>query len=119
SLIELLAAFLPGGDLQKARRILKHHLDTFNDLRDTHVHLIFVAKMLRTFPAMRAFHAALVKREGRCARRTAKDIKQVKATRLAGLVRSLQTELREKDEALSSTPRPVGLDRATRAINRA
>jgi CHAD domain-containing protein len=119
SLIELLAAFLPSKDLNKARRILKHHLDAFNDLRDTHVQLIFVGGMLRTFPAMRTFHAALVKHESRCARRTAKDVKQIKTTRLARLVRSLLSELRKKDRASGSAGRAVGLERATRSIHRA
>src|SRR5260221_8758584 len=47
SLMELLGWFLGGDHLKKARRILKHHLNTFDELRDTQVQLIFVGRMLR------------------------------------------------------------------------
>ena len=117
SLMELLGWFLRSGQLNKARRILKHHLDTFDELRDIHVQLIFVGRMLRAFPAMHAFHSALLRRESRCASQTAKDIKEVKTTRLERSIRSLRAMLDEIDETPSG--RVHGLDHAIRAIDRA
>src|SRR5262245_6381387 len=75
SLVEMLSAFLPASHLKRARRHLKHQLDTFDDLRDTQVQLLLVKPMLRSFPAMRTFYLTLRKRERRCAKRTAKAVK--------------------------------------------
>src|SRR5258708_2576008 len=45
SLVELLRPFLAQGRLNKVRRALKRHLDTFSDLRDTQVQLLSLAKL--------------------------------------------------------------------------
>ena len=42
SIVELLDPFTPDGRLDKIRACLKRHLDTFDDLRDTHVQLLVV-----------------------------------------------------------------------------
>ena len=54
--IELLGAFIPEHDLRKARRALKHHLETFGELRDTQVQLVYVGRMAGTFPDAQAFY---------------------------------------------------------------
>ena len=43
--VELSGAFIPQSRLQSARRALKRHLDTFKELRDTQVQLVYVGKM--------------------------------------------------------------------------
>src|SRR5262245_6994650 len=117
SLVEMLGALLPASHLKKARRILKHHLDTFDDLRDTHVQLLFVKPMLRSFPAVRSFYLALCKREQRCAKQTAKAIEHIKTARLRRLIEALHEELCEKGKGASR--RASGLEPVMRAIDRA
>src|SRR5713101_4640627 len=95
SIVDLLGAFLAEGPVKKTRRILKRHLDRFDELRDTHVQLLSVGKMLLVFPALQPFHAALEEQERRAVKSTARKIKRVKAPRLARLVETLAKGLEE------------------------
>ena len=78
SSLELLGGFLPARRVEKRQRLLKRHLDLFDDLRDTQVQLAAVGKLLRGFPAARPFQACLLEREERFARKTRKSIRQVR-----------------------------------------
>jgi CHAD domain-containing protein len=101
SIVELLGAFIRDGRIKKARRALKRHLDAFDDLRDTHVQLLYVGKMLRAFPAVRPFHAYLLKREGRFTTETRKRIKRIKTKRLGQLIARCKEELRQQHKRRS------------------
>lgn len=91
--VELLGAFIPDRDIRKVRAALKQHLDTFAQLRDTQVQLVYVGQMTRAFPAARAFREWLLKREARFTRRTRKDIKRIKTRRLARQLGAFEREL--------------------------
>lgn len=82
STVELLGAFVRKGRIRKAHRALKRHLDSFDDLRDTQVQLLYVRKMLWIGQAVRLFHAYLSKREDRYTSATRKRIKRIKTKRL-------------------------------------
>ena len=92
--VELLHAFIPDRDIEKSRVALKQHLDTFADLRDTQVQLVYVGRLIRAFPAARNFHEWLLKREARFARRACKNIKRVKTKRLARRIGKFERQLR-------------------------
>jgi CHAD domain-containing protein len=92
SLLGLLGPFMAGGRARKIERMLKRHLDTFNDLHDTQVQALAVGKMLRSFPAVSAFHVYLLERERRLTRSTRKHIKRVKTRRLGKLIGSCVAE---------------------------
>lgn len=92
SLLSLLSPFLDPACFKKAHLYLKQHLDTFDDLRDTQVQLAAVKKMLRDFPAARAFYENLLKREARLTRRTRKDIKRIKTKQLGKLLAACRQE---------------------------
>ena len=72
--VELLRVFIPEQAVRKVRRALKQHLDTFDELRDTQVQLVYVGRMTRTFPAARAFRNWLQQREVRFTRQTSKAV---------------------------------------------
>ncbi len=93
SLTKLLGPFLPAGRLRKVERALKHHLDTFDDLRDAHVQLLAVEKFRRTFPGARSFYNHLLKREDRLARKARKDIKGIRTRRLGKLIAACGEEI--------------------------
>ena len=86
SLVDLLGAFLPAGRLRKVERALKRHLDTFDELRDSQVQLAELRGLAKQFPAARLFRSYLSKRETRLADTTRRQIRRVKARRLAGLL---------------------------------
>src|ERR1035437_6459657 len=74
STLELLDGFLPSRQMEKAQRILKHHRDAFDELRDTQVQLAAVGGMRRAFPALSPFYACLREREERLTRKTCKRL---------------------------------------------
>src|SRR5947209_2859081 len=84
--LELLGSFLAPGRLKKAQIALKRHLDTFDDLRDTHVQLITVQAMADRFPAAAKFEAYLKRREERFTRQTRKCVNCIKSRRLNRLI---------------------------------
>ena len=86
STVELLGGFLPARQVEKARRLLKRHLDVFADLRDTQVQLAAVGGMRRAFPAARPFQACLREQEERFIRKTRKNIRKVRTGRLGKLI---------------------------------
>jgi CHAD domain-containing protein len=94
-MMELLGPFLAAKRVRKARAALKRHLDTFDDLRDTHVQLVAVERMLPVFPEARQFHDYLCRREDRFRRRTRKKIKRVRTKRLAALIAACRRDVRK------------------------
>jgi len=114
--VDLSGAFLPDDDLRKARRALKRHLNTFNQLRDTQVQLVYVERMTRAFPAARAFRNWLRKRESVFARQTRKAIKQVRIKRLGRRIARLEEQLRR---CRKRTPRASAFETAWRAMDQA
>ncbi len=117
SIVDLLGAFLADGPVRKTRRVLKRHLDRFDELRDTHVQLLSLAKMLRIFPVLQPFHAVLEERERRAVKSTARRIKRIKAARLARLVAALAKGLEEAPKP--GARRRSGPTRLLQAVNRA
>jgi CHAD domain-containing protein len=98
--VELLRAFIPETDIRKARRTLKHHLDTFDQLRDTQVQLDYVGRLTRRFPVARRFSCWLAEREARFTRETRKAIKHVKTRRLGRRLAAFEGEIRRLREGL-------------------
>jgi CHAD domain-containing protein len=96
SRLELLGGFLPAQPLDKVRRLLKRHLDLLDDLRDTQVLLVTLARMRRRSSAAQLFRASLLKREQRCVRRAHKQIQKVRTRRLGKLVAECREELEKR-----------------------
>jgi CHAD domain-containing protein len=93
SLVELLSSFLPAARVKKVEVALKHHLDTFDDLRDTQVQLLAVDHLLQDFPAASAFHEFLLCRQARFTKRTRRAIKRVKTNRLGNWLAASRREV--------------------------
>lgn len=94
STIELPGAFTSPRRRKKISEALKQYLDSFDELRDTHVQLVHVRKLTDGFPAARAFRKWLQKREGRFIRQTRKAIKRTKTKRLGVRIMELEKEIR-------------------------
>src|ERR1700690_51095 len=94
STLELLGAFIPEHDLRKARRALKHHLETFGELRDTQVQLAYVGRMAGTFPDAYPFYDWLQTRKARYILETRKAVKHIRTKRLGRRLAAFEKELR-------------------------
>ncbi len=101
SLIELPAAFLAPAGVEKIRDCLKQHLDTFDNLRDTHVQLQLTNKLRKDYPEAKVFESYLRKREKRVDRRTRKDVKRIKTKPLAKLIIACRQDLETRLGILS------------------
>jgi CHAD domain-containing protein len=99
--IELLGAFIPEHDLRKARRTLKRHLDTFDQLRDTQVQLVYVGRMAGTFPDAHAFYDWLQSRKARFIRETRKAVKHLRIKRLNRRLATFEKEIRRQRKKLT------------------
>jgi CHAD domain-containing protein len=93
SVVELLAPFLPLARVKKIGRLLKQHLDTFDELRDTQVQLLTLRRLERSFSSARSFKGYLKKREERLARTTRKEVKKLRTGRFGKLIESCREEV--------------------------
>jgi CHAD domain-containing protein len=93
SVVELLGPFLAAAAVKKIERVLKQHLDTFDELRDTQVQLATLRRLEHSFPAARSFKAYLKKREERLTRTTRKDVKKLKTGRFGKLIETCREEV--------------------------
>jgi CHAD domain-containing protein len=116
STIELLGAFVPEHDIRKARRALKHHLDTFDQLRDTQVQLTYVGRMAGTFPEAHAFYDWLQDRKARFTRTTRKAVKHIKTKRLGRCLTAFEKGIRLQRKRIT---REQAFAIVQRAINQA
>ncbi len=95
SLIGLLSPLLAVKHARKTQALLKDHLDTFDALRDTQVHLQAISKLVKRFSAAVAFCNYLRKKEKRLGRQTRKRIKCVKTKRLERLIAAARDGLKK------------------------
>jgi len=89
---ELLSAFV-SARVQRARRVLKQHLDCFDTLRDTQVQLLLLRAAPLPAEPRRLLREALRQREDRCLRDAARDIQRVKVGRMKKVVTALRRRL--------------------------
>jgi CHAD domain-containing protein len=108
SSIELAGAFVSKPAIQEARRALKGHLDTFDQLRDTQVQLDYIQRIERTFPTAKPFRSWLVKREVRFTRKARKAVERIRTRRTERRVAGLEKDIRRlhnqagRDEAFKT-----------------
>ena len=114
--IELLGAFIPEKQIERARAELKNHLDTFDQLRDTHVQLVYVGHLVDSFAAARPFRDWLGKREKKFTTRADKDVKDIRTRRLARSIAGFDREIRRLRK--HTTP-DKAFETSQLAINRA
>jgi CHAD domain-containing protein len=95
SLLQLLQPFLAPGRFERAQVALKRHLETFEDLRDTHVQLMAVKKLRDGNPAALSLYDYLLRRERRYTRKTRKNISRIKPKRLGDLIDACCKDLKQ------------------------
>lgn len=114
--VELLRAFISEPEVKKARRALKAHLDSFDQLRDTQVQLVYVEHLLKRFPAAREFDAWLRERETRFIRESRKAVRKIRTRRLGKRIAAFERELKQHHQEMKPDR---GFMRAQEAIRQA
>ena len=95
ALLDLLEALRFGQSLAKLRRTFKKRLDTFDDLRDTHVQRVLLKPMWEKFPEAKEFKKHLRKCEKRLECEMSRRIKTAKSGKLNGCLKDLEKSLRQ------------------------
>jgi CHAD domain-containing protein len=113
--MELLGAVVPEVHLERSRKKLKKRLDHFDDLRDTHVQLLFIEKILANFPELKRLHKKLRRREKRLLKPAAKRAKESSSPWLGHSKRMIKRHLRT---AFASTARSRPTVRLLKNINK-
>jgi CHAD domain-containing protein len=114
AMLDLLDALGVGDDLKKTRKVFKKRLDSFDELRDTHVQLLLLKPICRDFPEAREFDLMLLRREKELTNELGHDIKTVKQARLERRLKALEKELRKSAKA---KPRKAGRSLAAAALS--
>ena len=97
--LELLRALASGSRITKAQRIIKKHLDTFDELRDLHIQLLIVGQWTRRYVAARALQEHLRKREKRCEKRLRRQVQRLRTDRLGRFIEGFVDETAERSQS--------------------
>ena len=99
--VALLNNFLTSACAKEIEKVVKGHLDTFDDLRDTQVQLTAVKALRAHFPAAARFYNWLKKRESRFGKKARRNIRKIGIKCLAKLIKKLLDDLEPSDQASS------------------
>jgi CHAD domain-containing protein len=102
AMLDLLRALHFEDSLKKTRKIFKRRLDTFDELRDTQVQLLWLKPVWRDFPEAREFDLVLRRREKRLIGELRKEIKRMKQIRLERRLKAVEKQLRKSACAKSA-----------------
>ncbi len=110
--VGLLSKFISSKGVEKIDRLLKLHLDVFDDLRDTQVQLAALDNLCLLFPSARPFYNALLDREKRLSKKAHRNIKRFRLKPLAKLIKAGIAELKRQRHAQSGKASAAILMRA-------
>jgi CHAD domain-containing protein len=95
ALVDLLRALHATGPLKKIRKVFKQRLDSFDDLRDTHVQLRLLKPLWSNFPEARGLDPWLRRREKRLIAELRHAIKATKQLRVEQRLKDVEKRLRK------------------------
>ncbi len=98
ALVEMLAVFVPERRVKKALRLLKRHLDVFDDLRDTQAQEVRLRALAGRPADARSYRRHLHAHESRCIRKVRKAVKGFRPARVRKLIDGFRVEIRSRRE---------------------
>jgi len=116
ALVDLLRALHAAGPLKKIRKVFKQRLDSFDELRDTHVQLQLLKPLWREFPEARGLALWLRRREKRLIADLRHAIKATKQLRVEKRLKDMEKLLRKSGRAEGP---PMGKAQAAAALQAA
>ena len=105
--LDLHRVFAPRRMVEEAQTVLKHHLDTFDPLRDAQVQLLLLKREYDGRPGAKVIRRLTMKREKRCRRAAKRRMRKVKTRRIKSVIEVLVERLREHGK----NPERMRLDR--------
>jgi CHAD domain-containing protein len=93
SLLELLNVFIGRAHLKRSKRVLKRHLDAFDQLRDTQVQILLLEKCQRQFPETKPLLDKLARHEKRCLKQAQRRLEKIRSSQLKKVVHLLCRQL--------------------------
>lgn len=116
AMLDLLHALRAGEALKKMRRMFKQRLDTFDELRDTHVQLLMLKPWCRRFHGLREFYPWLRRHEKRLVGGLRHEIKAMKQLYAEGRLKKLEKQIgKSKNPMVAATGNAL----AAAALNKA
>jgi CHAD domain-containing protein len=94
STLEVLGSLVAHARILKACKKLKEQLDSFDELRDTHVQLIYVREILQQFPELKPIYRRLKRREGKLVKPAAKSARRCRLGALERAVKKTKLQLK-------------------------
>lgn len=107
--LDLLRVFAPRRKLEKAHRSIKHHLDTFDPLRDVHVQRAMLKKECGRIDGSRVIGKILSKREQKCQRAAERRIRKIRIRPTHRVVEMLVERLQERGKSPARMRRDRGI----------
>lgn len=98
ALLDLLEALRFAPPLKKLRKTFKKRLDAFDDLRDTHVHLVLLKPLWKEFPEAGELKQHLRKCEKRLVSELSRKIQTTKSRRMNRELRQIEKSLRHSGD---------------------
>jgi CHAD domain-containing protein len=108
ALLDLLEALRFAEPLKKARKTFKKRLDAFDDLRDTHVHLVLLKPLWKNFPEARTLKRHLTRCEKQLVSELSREIRTSKIGRINRQLKRIEKFLRHSGD-VPATSRSRGL----------
>jgi CHAD domain-containing protein len=96
SAAELTGIFISRRRREKNRRLLKKHLDWFDELRDIQVQLLRLAPLARRAGVAQRYRAYLCRREERVLQETGRRPRRARTSRLRRALERIRREIRER-----------------------
>ncbi len=91
--LEIIGRVTPGGGVSRVRRHLKRLLKSFNELRDVHIQILAVRLVVRPFPVLRFYRAALMVRKQRLVREAGRRVAGIELESLSREIAGVQADL--------------------------
>jgi CHAD domain-containing protein len=95
ALLDLLEALQFEGSLKKLRKTFKKRLDSFDDLRDTHVQLVLLKPLWQKFPEAGELEKHLCKCEKRLESKLSREVQNAKCGKLNRSLKKIEKSLRQ------------------------
>lgn len=120
SALEIAAAVVPGWNCRKVRRLLKKRIDVFDPLRDTHVQILTVEKLISAGAPLTPYHTMLRARERALTRDVAAKIHRMKTDDLQRRVEEVREQIlgMVPDTSVRHAVRDAAIGAAARAFVR-
>jgi len=120
AVVDIIQAMVPGTDLSRSRKQLKHLLGALSELRDVQVQIVMVRGLIGEFPAMNLFLTLLLVREKQFLRREHAALHELRLEQIGDGFAETEKRLQNvlADPTLRDAARSIVIGRLANAFSR-